>query len=514
MEAEVTIIGGGFTGVAIARELSKYKVDVVLVERGGELAAGASKATLGHIYTGLNMVGSMILKSVVLPPGTPLTVEALHDPKALITRWSEQGFDEWRTVLDELHVTHRDSHLLIVAKDDEHIMDLEKYLVLGRKAGGVYSDFRQIGRDEIFALEPNINKDVVTALYATNQIIDVFPPELVMAVAENATQNGTRILLNAEVTGIDRERHFQTVRTSNGSIKTRFIVNAAGGWADKVADMGGSRDWGLRFNKTQFMILDRRLNGLLNGTVRWPNKPGRIELVQTRADNILVECGTYDATDRPDDTASIREAILRGLEIGCSLLPAISRHDVIAAFTGVRTFNTRIPGDHIVEFPPDNPAFLNVIIRLPGIIGALPMARYAVSRLAAAGLELEPNEHFNPRRRAIKRIRTASFEERCRLAVDHPGFGRVICRCEEVTEGEILDAVERGARTIDGVKFRTRAGMGRCQGNFCSAKIASIVATQLQQPIEDMTKKGTGSRYASARREARAWVSGNEEDHA
>jgi glycerol-3-phosphate dehydrogenase len=171
LETEVTIIGGGFTGVTIARELSKYKVDVVLVERGGELAAGASKATLGHIYTGLNMVGSMILKSVVLPPGTPLTVEALHDSKALISQWSEQGFDEWRHVLDELDVKHRDSHLLIVAKDDSQIEDLKKYITLGQSAGGVYGDFRQIDREEIFELEPNISRDIVTALYATKQVI-------------------------------------------------------------------------------------------------------------------------------------------------------------------------------------------------------------------------------------------------------------------------------------------------------------------------------------------------------
>ncbi|MGP1684038.1 MAG: NAD(P)/FAD-dependent oxidoreductase, partial [Giesbergeria sp.] len=365
-------------------------------------------------------------------------------------------------------------------------------------------DFRQIDREEIFKLEPNISRDIVTALYATKQVIDVFPPELVMAVAENAVQNGIKILLNTEIVGITQHQLYQTVQTSNGSIKTRFVINAAGGWAHKVADMGGSRDWGLKFNKTQFMILDRRLNGLLNGTVRWPNKPGQIHLVQARAENILVECGNYDDADDPGETGTMREGMLKGLEIGKSLLPAISEDDVIAAFTGVRAFNTRTPGDHIVEFPPDNPRFLNVIIRLPGIIGALPMARYAVSMLAKAGLELERNEHFNPRRKGIQRIRGANIEERNKLAAERPEYGHVICRCEEVTEGEILDAVHRGAQTIDGVKFRTRACMGRCQGNFCSARIASIVAKQLKQPIEEMTKKGTDSRYAGGKQGASA----------
>ena len=140
LETEVTIIGGGFTGVAIARELSRYKVDVILVERSGELAAGASKATLGHIYTGLNMVGSMILKSVVLPPGTPLTIENVHDTKALVNQWNEEGFHEWRQILVDLGVEHKDTHLLIVGKNKAHAEDFKKYIMLGKMAGGIADD--------------------------------------------------------------------------------------------------------------------------------------------------------------------------------------------------------------------------------------------------------------------------------------------------------------------------------------------------------------------------------------
>jgi len=368
--------------------------------------------------------------------------------------------------------------------------------MLGKMAGGIYADFEQVGRDKIFELEPHISKDITTALYAKDHIIDVFPPELVIAIAENAAENGTRILLNADVTGITRHNNSQIVQTTNGTIKTRFVINAAGGWADKVADMGGIRDWGLKFNKTQLMFLDRRLNPLLNGAVRWPNKPGVIEVLERRIDNIMVECGTYDPTDDPGDTGTMREDMLKGLAIGRTLLPGISEKDVIAGFAGVRFFNTRTPGDHIVEFPPDNPLFLNVIIRLPGIIGAPPMARYVVEMLKKAGLELAANEKFNPVRKRFPRIRGAGIEERQRLVAERPEFGHVICRCEEVTEGEIIEAVRRGARTVDGVKMRTRASMGRCQGNFCSAKIAAIMARELKEPLHDITKKGTKSNYA------------------
>ena len=497
LETEVVIIGGGFTGVSIARELSRYKVDVILVERSGELAAGASKATLGHIYTGLNMVGSMILKSVVLPPGTPLTVENVHDTKALVNQWNEEGFEEWRKILVELGVEHKDTHLLIVGKTEDHAEDFKKYLMLGQMAGGIYADFEQIGRDRIFELEPHISRDITTALYAKDHIIDVFPPELVIAIAENAVENGVRILLNADVTGITKHENSHTVQTTSGAIKTRFVIYAAGGWSDKVADMGGSRDWGLKFNKTQLMFLDRRLNPLLNGAVRWPNKPGQIEVVERRLDNIMVECGTYDPTSDPGDTGTMREDMLKGLAIGRTLLPGISEKDVIAGFAGVRLFNTRTPGDHIVEFPPDNPLFLNVIIRLPGIIGAPPMARHVVEMLKKAGLELEANEKFNPVRKRFPRIRGASLEERQRLVAERPEFGCIVCRCEEVTEGEIIEAVRRGARTVDGVKMRTRASTGRCQGNFCSAKIASIIAREMKKPIEEITKKGIRSNVAA-----------------
>ncbi|BBO72663.1 FAD/NAD(P)-binding oxidoreductase [Desulfosarcina widdelii] len=496
LEADVAIIGGGITGVTIARELSKYKLGVVLVERGGELCAGASKATLGHIYTGLNMVGSMILKSVVLPPGTPLTVEALHDSKALLSQWTEEGFYDWRQTWDDLDIKFKYSPLLVVAKDDDQIEDLKKYVMLGESAGGIYGDFKQLDREEIFKYEPNLNKDIKTALYAEKHIVDIFPPDLVLAIAENAVMNGCKILLNTEVVGITKQKNSQTVKTNNGSIKTRFVINAAGGWADRVSDMGGTRNWGLKYNKTQIIILDRRLNGLLNGTVRWPNRPGQIHLVQRRSDNILVECGTYDPTDDPGNTGNSREGILSGLKIAKTLLPDISEKDVISAFTGVRVFNTRYPADHLVEFLPDNALLLNVIIRLPGIIGALPMARYVTAMLEKAGLELKENDQFNPRRKRIPCIREANIEERSKYLAVRPEYGRIVCRCESVSEGEIMDSVSRGAQTLDGVKFRTRASMGRCQGNFCGAKIASILAKELKQPIEDITKKGTSSKFA------------------
>jgi len=496
-EADVVIIGGGITGAAIARELSRYKGEVILVEKSGDLAAGQSKATFGVVYTGLNMVGSLVLKSVILPPGTPLT--ALHDPNKLLEKWSEQGFKEWPQVFEELDVKYQYLPLLIMANNKDQVADMQKYLDIGRIMGGVYADFQQLTREEILALEPNVNKDVITGLYAKDHVIDMFPPELVIAIAENASQNGATVLRNAEVNGISRKGEYQIVQTVRGPIKTKFIVNAAGGWADRVADMNGPRDWGLQFRKSQLIILDRRSRGLVNGVVRLPNVPGRLAIIQPRDNNIMINIGTYTPTDSPEDTGTIRQDVLGAMKIAKTMVPAISEKDIITTFTGVRVFNTRDVPDHLVEFSPTNPRFLNVVIRLPGIIGALPMARHVVTMLADAGLELATKPDFNPYRKAIPRFGELSNDKRNKLIVQDPKYGHVVCRCETVTEGEIVEAIRRGARTVQGIQFRTRAGMGRCQRGFCGPRVLKILSRELGVPITEIAFKSPGSEFLKYR---------------
>ena len=253
-----------------------------------------------------------------------------------------------------------------------------------------------------------------------------------------------------------------------GPIKTNFIVNAAGKYADLVADMGGARNWGLQYRKTQIMMLDRRTKGLVNTVLNFPAKPAYIETILPRDDNIMIQCGTYDITENPEDIGTSREGFRRGMSIARSMVPNISERDIIRSFVGVRPFNTRDLEDHIVEFSSTNPRFLNVVIRLPGFIGAPPMARHVVRMLADAGLKLINKPDFNPYRKAIPRFHDLSDGQRKELIAQDPRYGHVLCRCETVTEGEIVEAIKRGARTVEGIKMRTRAGMGRCQSGFCS----------------------------------------------
>ena len=247
------------------------------------------------------------------------------------------------------------------------------------------------------------------------------------------------------------------------------------------------------------IILDTRCRGFVNGMVRWPNVPGRLDLVQRREDNILIECGTYDPTDRPDDTYTIREDVVKSMTVAKTLIPSISEKDIINTFTGVRVFNTRDVEDHIVEFLPTNKRFLNVIIRLPGIIGALPMARHVARRLEEAGCRLFKKDDFRPYRKAIPRFRDLSDEMRNRLIGNDPRNGHVVCRCETVTEGEIVEAIRRGATTEEGVRMRTRAGMGRCKGGFCGPRVVKILARELKIPVTEVKKRSLDSRLLLCR---------------
>ncbi len=500
LETDVLIIGGGITGAAIARELSRYQVEASLIEKSGELCAGQSKKTQGNIYTGVNMANSLILKSLVLQPGTPLT--ALYDPGRPVLKWCEEGFEEWPQVFKDLDIKWRYLPYLMVATGKDQIEDLNKIRDLSTAIGNaygkeIYHDFKEVDKNEIHDLEPNVSKNVDKGLYATRIMMDVFNPELVIALAENAKRNGVRIVLDAEVTGISQRDGYQIVQTAKGPIETRFIINAAGGNGERIADMGGSRDWGLEFFKTQFVILDKRLKGLIKGMVRRPNVPGKMRTIQVRDEgNIMVQCGTYTLTYNPEDSGFDRAEIVKTIELAKQLVPAISVKDIIACYGGVRPLNTRNVTEHIVEFPPDNPRFINAMIRMPGFAGALPMARHVVTMLADAGLELVSKPDFISNRKAIPRFRELSNDDRAKLIAQDSKYGRVVCRCESVSEGEIVEAVKRGAATLDGVKFRTRVSMGKCQGNFCSARVAAILARELNIPPNTITKKGYKSNYA------------------
>jgi glycerol-3-phosphate dehydrogenase len=489
-EADVVIVGGGIAGTAIARELSKYKVKTILVEKRRELANGQSKTATASIYAGLVMVGSLIAKSILLKPGEPL-----YDLNGFKMKWSAIGFKEWPKVFDELDVKYIRLPVLVFARNEEELKDLDYYKEIAKKMGGEYTNcYREIDRDEIFKIEPNVTKKAIKGLYDENHLIDAFPPELAIALAENAIQNGVEILLDAEVTNISKNNAHQIVETKQGNIKTNYVINCAGGYANKIAQMGGGCDFKFVFKTSTLMIFDRAKGNIINSMVRTPCKPGHLSFLKpTSHGNLLGTSGDYDKVDAPEDTEIILKQGIEGANGVSGLVPGITRRDVINLWRGVRTFSNKEPDDYLVEFSPFNKRMINIVLRAPGIAGSLGLSRHIITMLLEAGIKLEKNKKFNPRRKGIPRFRDLSDKERNELIKQDSRYGHVICRCETVTEGEIVEAIKRGAISEQGVKFRTRAGMGRCKRGFCGPRVIEILARELKIPVTEVVKRSFDS---------------------
>lgn len=495
LETQVFIIGGGVAGTSVARELSRYKVDTTLVERAADVAAGESKSNHGFVYPSIGLLEafSLVLKSVVLRPGTKL-----FDKETMIVRWTTEGYNLFELLAGELDLPYINPGCLAIARNDEEVKGLKRLIdicnIMSDDTGRECVP-RWLEREEVLAMEPNITADVVCGIYDNRWSKLIYPWDYCIALAESARDNGVRMIFNAEVRGIAPQDGGFIVETSQGPITTEFIVNAAGRGAARIAEMAGVCDFGLIFNRSQMMLLDKHLEGMVNNQVIIPPKPGWFATVMPRPEgNPYVCCGTYSATQRweAEDTATRREWFIDSVSEGQRIFPGISERDVIASFVGVRVFNTRNPDDHIVEVT-KNPRFINMVVRLPGNAFCTAAAKHIVEMLGNQGLQLTKKTDFNPRRKRIPRVDELTYEERDALIARDPRYGHIVCRCEDVTEGEIVEAIRRGATTVQGIQFRTRAGMGRCQRGFCGPRVLEILSRELGIPKTEVTFKGPGS---------------------
>jgi glycerol-3-phosphate dehydrogenase len=491
-ETQVLIIGAGITGASIARELSQYKVDATVVEKSPDSFTGQTKNGHGLVYSGrsLVMAFSLVLKSVMAPEAP------LWEPESLKIELAEEGYRLFAPLAKRLEVPYMPTKMLVIARNDKEIEMLTQLSEICELMG-IKEDLNWLSREDVFNMEPNVTKDVISAIYEDKWTKTFFPPEYAIANAENARDNGVNFLYDAEVKEIRPVNGGFLTHTTKGSIGSRFVINAAGLYADTVADMAGARDdWRLVHNRSQMLVLDKRLRDIFKSAtcIHAPPRPGSFEAIKLQVDgNPYVFCGAYNPTEDKEATETRREWFEENLELGRGLMPAFSQEDVITSFAGVRSFNTRDPGDHIIEFSKRRPGFLNAVIRLPGFCVSAAIAKYIVNLLGNEGLPLAEKTHYNPIRRAIPRFDNLSIERRNALIRNDPPYGHVVCRCESVTEGQIVEAIRRGAKSIQGVQLRTRAGMGRCQSNFCGPHLIEMLARELNVPVTEITKKGTGS---------------------
>ncbi|MEW6357677.1 MAG: NAD(P)/FAD-dependent oxidoreductase [Planctomycetota bacterium] len=463
--ADVVVIGGGVCGCFIARELARYQLDIVLVEKGPDVCEGASKGNGGTIHSGVNT-----------------------DHGTLKAKLCVEGNRLFPKIAEELSVPLKTVGSLIVATSPEEVPLLDPMLENGRKNGA--TDAQIIGRDDIRRMEPHVR--AVAAISAPSLRI-VCPQRLVFALADNAAANGARIHVNTEATGILVEGgKVQAVRTNRGDIRTRFAINAAGVYADKIAEMAGAADFKIIPRKGEYYILDKQAQWVSRNVFPIPTEHSKGTCVFRTVDGNNLVGPNADVVEDREDTSTTAPVRRRLFDLARRFLPELRENDVISAFAGVRPASDT---DDFIIGPTAVEGFINCAgIQSPGLTAAPAIAGMIVAILGER-TELKKKKGFNPRRKRMPRFADCSRKERDKLIRQDPRHAHIICRCELVTEKEVIDAVHEGigASTLNGVKFRTRAGMGRCQGGFCRSRVAAILARELGISLDEVLLRGEGS---------------------
>ena len=464
---DAIVIGGGVTGCSVARYLSLYDMSVVLLEKESELCTGTSKANSGIAHAG-------------------------HDPKpgTLKARLNVRGSMLLKELEKQLDIDMVNNGSLVISFDRDDVR-IRKLYERGVKNG--VKDMKILTRDEILSLEPAINPAVTYALHLGSGSI-VCPFSLTYAMAENAMANDALLLTDHRVTAIRREGVLYRIITERGEFLAKCIVNASGVYADLLNDMVTSHTFTITPKRGEYLLLDRTEGGLVHSTIfQLPTDKGKGVLVTpTVHGNILVGPDSISVSDR-EDVSTAADGLEDVMEKAKLSVPSLNFRSVITSFAGVRA-STDL-GDFILDEPV--PGFFNAAaIDSPGLTAAPAIGEYIAAKIAAR-LHTERKTSPVTERRRIPKTSQMSLCERNDLIRTDPSYGNIICRCEEISEGEIREAVRRGASTIDGVKRRVRAGMGRCQGGFCSPAVMEIISSVKGIAMEGVRKSGTGSEVIS-----------------
>ncbi len=466
---DVIIIGGGVIGCAVARELSRYALDILLLEKTADICNGQSKANTAIVHGGFDA-----------KPGTN---------KA---KFNLRGNAMFERLCAELEVPFKRNTSLVVAFEGEDARVLEELLARG-KANGV-PGMSIIGRDELLRREPNLNPAAQRALLAANAGI-CCPYELTQAYAENAMHNGARFLRGAEVTGITRTAAGWQVESAAGTFTARAVVNCAGLYSDRINDMVSQDSFRILPRRGEYYIVDKNYADSFHATIfQLPTAMGKGILVAPTVDGTILLGPTAEDIEDREDTRSTAQGLTKVLAGAAKSWPSVPGRGFITTFAGVRAHCDR--DDFVLGEAVDAPLFFNAGgVESPGLSSAPAIAEY-LAQLVAERLSAKPNPRFDPHRAAIPKFREMDNAARAAAIARDPAFAQIVCRCEMVTEAEIREAIRRpvGARTVDGVKRRTRAGMGRCQAGFCTARVVEILCEELGKSPLEITKCGGESR--------------------
>ena len=463
---DVAVIGGGVIGGTILRELTKYNLNVVLLEKESDVSMGQSRANSGIVHAGFD--------------AKPNTNKA---------KFNKLGNEMMKDYCAELGVKYRNNGSLVIAFNDEQLETLKELKQRGEENG--IKELSIISQEELFKLEPNISKNAIGALYAKTGGI-VCPYELTIASIGNAMDNGATLKIEFEVSKITKSADGYVIESSKGEkVESKLVINAAGYGSQKIANLVGDNSFKIGGRRGEYILLDRESGDFVNHTIFCtPTKQGKgILISQTVDNNILLGPTAEEIED--NSTITTTSGLNKVKEIARTMAENIPFYNTITSFSGVRAYCDR--GDFIIEESQVANGFINVAgIESPGLTSAPAIAKYVVEELVSKHEKLEENKNFNGYRKPDYFFNRLTIEEKNKIIKENPAYGNIVCRCEKITEGEIIRAVTENpkATTIDAVKRRTRAGMGRCQGGFCQPRVAEIIANSLNIRLEDVTKNG------------------------
>lgn len=472
---DVVIIGGGIIGASIARELSRYKLKIALLEKEEELAFGVSKSNSGIIH-----------------PGTQ------HDPRSLKAGLCVQGNILTRKMSAELGMDFKEVGELIVAFNEAERLRLVQLKKEAESIG--VPRLNVVDPKWLRENEPNLSREAVAALYAPTAGI-VSPYRWVYGLSENAVKNGVEIHLLTTVKKITfiKDREFE-IDTSKGVFKANFVINAAGLFADDIARMVKIDYFSIRPRKGEEFLLDKKKENITNHLIfPLPSKNSKgVLVIKTSDGNPMIGPSARDIDDK-EDLATSDEGFENILSSVQRLVPSINGADVIAYFAGLRPVAGE---DFIIRHEAKAPGFVNAAgIQSPGLTAAPAIALMVAGLLKKNGLALKRKLFFHKYRQKEIRLFNIPLSKTKELIKKDPGYGDMVCRCEMVSAKEVRDACRRGAVTLDGIKFRTRAQAGRCHGAFCTTRLMKILAEETGKSPTAITKRGKGSEIVKGTRE-------------
>ncbi|MBD3188860.1 FAD-dependent oxidoreductase [Candidatus Bathyarchaeota archaeon] len=468
---DFAIIGAGVTGTAIARELSKYRLNVVVIEKLSDVATETSKANSGIVHAGYAAPEDS-LKAEMNVLGNPL-------------------FDD---ICKELYIPFERVGSFVVGVAGDNFDFLEKELQNGLERGipgiEIIKDVNLIKK-----MEPRITDDVEMVLHAPSAGI-ISPFGLAIALAESATINGVEFHYNSPVQNIEDMGNFYIIDCPTRSFQARHIVNAAGLFADEISRMAGDFSFTISPRKGEYLLLDK-MEGFINHVLfPVPTKKSKGILVSPTIDgNIFLGPNAKDQESKIDNSTTIYglEEVVQG---GRKIVPSIPLKETITNFAGLRAVSDT--NDFIIRASDNKPRLFHAAgIQSPGLSSCLAIAKRIIEIIKEGGVSLELKDNFYRSREKPIVFKELNWTERDQLIKEDPAFGNIVCRCETITEGEIVQSITRpnGARTVDGIKFRTRAGMGRCQGGFCTPKVIKILSRELDLEEDEIVKREARTKY-------------------